>query len=174
MPYKPVEIANEFLRLPGAIGYITQMQLQKLTYIAHGWNLAINGEPLTDVEPKAWTYGPVYPSLYEHTKYYGREPIKREITSGDRTVYRFFGTGNPENEPAYRANLSRREREVIENVWRRYGHVSGTKLSELTHQPDSPWFKAYQREQGSALSSKEIRDHYLQLAEIAARTAAPI
>lgn len=169
MPHKPVAIANEFLRMPGALGALTQMQLQKLTYIAHGWNLAINGLPLTDVAPEAWPYGPVYPSLYEHTKYYGKSPITREITSGDTDAYRFFGDGKPEAEPAYTADLSPREREVIENVWLRYGKVSGIKLSEMTHQSDSPWVKAYQRGKGTSLRNSEIQTHYEELARIAAR-----
>ena len=174
MPHKPVAIANEFLRMPGALGSVTQMQLQKLTYIAHGWNLAINGEPLTDVEPEAWTYGPVYPSLYEHTKYYGKSPVTREITSGDTDLYRFFGNGKPEDQPAYSANLSVREREVIRIVWEKYGSVSGVKLSEMTHQQNSPWFKAYMRGRGEVLRNSEIKSHYEELAQIASKATASV
>ncbi len=42
------EIANEFLKMNGAMGRLTQMHLQKLVYIAHGWKLALVGEPLAD------------------------------------------------------------------------------------------------------------------------------
>ena len=60
------EIANEFIRRAAAEKRaLTQMQLQKLVYIAHGWNLAINGEKLTHDDPQAWDYGPVYRDLWE-------------------------------------------------------------------------------------------------------------
>jgi uncharacterized phage-associated protein len=40
-----------------------QMQLQELVYIAHGWCLAISGEPLTGERPEAMPYGPEYRRL---------------------------------------------------------------------------------------------------------------
>ena len=46
MVYRAVEIANDFLALPNTSGRVTQMKLQKLTYISHGWNLVINDAPL--------------------------------------------------------------------------------------------------------------------------------
>ncbi len=38
--FDPRAVANEFLKLNG--GPMNQMKLQKLVYMAHGWNLAIN------------------------------------------------------------------------------------------------------------------------------------
>jgi uncharacterized phage-associated protein len=63
------------------------MQLQKLVYIAHGWNLAINGTPLTSDIPAAWDYGPVYRDLFEALRAYGSNPVTQEIRAGD------FGPG---------------------------------------------------------------------------------
>ena len=74
------EIANEFIRRAAAEGRaLTQMQLQKLVYIAHGWNLAINGDKLTSDDPQAWDYGPVYRDLWNALRSYGRAPVTREI-----------------------------------------------------------------------------------------------
>ena len=127
MPHKAVAIANEFLLQPGAAETVTQMKLQKLCYFAHGWNLAINGNPLISDAPQAWNYGPVYRDLYEHTKYFGKEPVGRLITPGDSDVMRFFGDGK-KFEP-YKAELTSRELGVIEQIWNRYSNLSAIRLS---------------------------------------------
>ena len=73
MPHRAVSIANEFLKMPGAKETLIQMQLQKLVYLANGWNLAINGMPLVSDNAEAWDYGPVYRALYDHTKFFGKK-----------------------------------------------------------------------------------------------------
>ena len=78
------QIAKEFIRLGKADGVsFTQMQLQKLVYIAHGWNLAIDGEPLTHDAPQAWEYVPVHRELWQALRRYGRSPVTREIANGE-------------------------------------------------------------------------------------------
>ena len=166
MAHRAVEIANEFLRLPGAAGRLTQMHLQKLTYIAHGWNWAVNNEPLISDDIEAWSFGPVVRDLYDHTKFFGSQPIDRLITPDDSQVARFFGgTGEA---PAYRAPLTDREREVIRQVWDRYGKLSAIRLSELTHQPGTPWFQAFQHGRNATIDEEAIRAHYNALADRAA------
>jgi uncharacterized phage-associated protein len=165
-------IANEFIRMAAAEGrQLTQMQLQKLAYLAHGWNLAVNGVPLVSDEMQAWDYGPVFPMLYEHAKYFGSSPIPRPLTDKDDNRIEFFfadeagaGPGKP-----YVASLSDAERAVIDHVWRRYGTYSAFKLSDLTHKPGSPWFETYFGHGKSApIENDLVRKHYLELAERAA------
>ncbi|MBL4556355.1 MAG: hypothetical protein JKP98_01510 [Rhodobacteraceae bacterium] len=50
--HDPRAIANEFIKLNG--GNMNQMKLQKLVYISHGWNLAINREHLVSGRIEAW------------------------------------------------------------------------------------------------------------------------
>lgn len=77
-------IANEFIRRARADGRsLTQMQLQKLVYIAHGWNLAVNGRPLTVDAPKAGDFGPVYTELWGALRHYGGDPVTRDIRNCD-------------------------------------------------------------------------------------------
>jgi uncharacterized phage-associated protein len=168
MSHRAVAIANEFLRQPGACEQLTQMQLQKLTYFAHGWNWALNGAPLTGDQIEAWTFGPVYRDLYDHTKFFGKEPVGRLITPDDSEVARFFGDKKGAASP-YSADLTEREKQIIGRVWRRYGGLGGVALSRLTHQPGTPWFEAYKRGKNSAIDQDAIRQHYT---EIAARAAA--
>src|SRR6476619_3832573 len=109
MPNVSMAIANEFLKKPGALGVLTQMQLQKLTYIAHGWNLALNERRLVSDELEAWDYGPVYPMLYDHAKYFGKSPIPRLITDRDDDKIAFFVGDDAHGRP-YQANLSPAEK----------------------------------------------------------------
>lgn len=166
--HRSTAIANEFLRLAGP-GGLTQMQLQKLIYFAHGWSLALRGEPLTSDDVEAWAYGPVYRDLYDHTKYFGKQAITRPITPDDDSASRFFTRTSEKTEP-YKAELSPAERELIGAVWKRYGKLGGTRLSALTHQANTPWFKTGRNE---TIDSDLIKAHYEELANQArARLAA--
>lgn len=164
MPHPAVSIANEFLRLASPSGGLTQMALQKLTYFAHGWNWAINGEPLVNEKPQAWNFGPVYRELYDHTKFFGKKPIDRPITPSDNEIARFF-SADRKNDSPYSANLSDREKQVIKHVWQRYGSLGAIRLSELTHQPGTPWFNTFRSDRKNAVIEDElIKDHYDVLA----------
>jgi len=156
-------IANEFIRLAEAEGKrLTQMQLQKLVYIAHGWNLAINGEPLTRDDPRAWDYGPVYPELRRALRSYGRSPVSREIANSE------FVPGAFDDEPgnAAVADLTAAERSVIERVYRDYGKFHAFQLSALTHREGTPWSRIYRSGAGrfDDIPAGMIRDHFVDLA----------
>lgn len=160
------QIANEFLKMDGALGRLTQMHLQKLVYIAHGWKLALVGEPLADDVIEAWDYGPVFPDLYEHTKYNGKIPFSRLIARTDGNPFAFFDKDHV-NTP-YSADLSNTDREILSRVWKKYGRLSAFKLSDLTHKPNTPWFKAFHNHgKRSKIDDSEIQIHYSRLADAA-------
>ena len=153
-------IANEFIRLADAEGRtLTQMQLQKLVYIAHGWNLAINGAPLTVDEPQAWDYGPVYPELWKALRSYGREPVERLIKYRD---YMPFASSDKVAE----AELEDHERALIERVYSDYGKFPAFKLSALTHRDGTPWTQVYDDGAGKfdEIPADKIREHFVDLA----------
>lgn len=158
------EIANEFIRRAAEEGRaLTQMQLQKLVYIAHGWNLAINGEKLTHDDPQAWDYGPVYRDLWEALKAYGRRPVTREIRKGEYLPEML--DDQIAALPA-RAQLDDDERAIIDSVYRNYGSFHAFKLSALTHEPDTPWTHVYADGDGRfrKITSDQIRQYFLDLA----------
>lgn len=164
MAYRSVEIANEFLAQPGARGNLTQMQLQKLAYLANGWNWAINGDQLISDPVEAWLYGPVYRDLYEHTKFFGKEPLTRFVTPDDSEAARVFGYTGERGTP-YAARLAPRERSVVAHVWNRYGKLSGAQLSSLTHQRGTPWFATYTGQgKSTPIDQSLIKRHYDHLA----------
>lgn len=151
--HSPVAIANEFMARRADTAWPQQMYIQKLVNAAHGWNLAINGTPLVDEAPEAWDNGPVFRSVWNHIRDYGYRGDACKLTDPI--------TGEPVS-----ARLSHDEQAVIDHVWRKYGSLSANKLSDMTHEPGTPWYSAYfKRGRNSDLDEEEIRAHYLQLAK---------
>lgn len=155
MPYGAIKVANEFLRLgrmeqpPRAL---TPLQLIKLVYIAHGFSLVYLPEPLLSEPPQAWQYGPVVPSLYHSIKQYGAGPITTQIE----------GDTDPQQ-------LSDEARRLIKAVYDTYAHFSGTQLSNMTHQPNTPWSQTWTAAGKNAVIPNEIiQAHYRELAQRAA------
>ena len=152
--HRPEAIANEFLRRRGKAAWPQQMYLQKLVYIAHGWNLAINEEPLVNEAPEAWDNGPVFRSLWNH--------IRDHWYSSEDCLLR-----DPDDNKVIEAKLLPEEKEVIDHVWSKYSQYSAEDLSKMTHEPNTPWHSAYLgRGRNSALEENEIRNHYTQLAMV--------
>ena len=154
--HSPIAIANEFVRRAGTNARLSSMQLQKLVYIAHGWNLAVTGTPLVAGRLEAWDNGPVFPELYRSTRHLARD--------ADGLLLDADGT------PAAAA-LDDGERELLAAVWDRYGNMPAERLSALTHEPDTPWTKAYlEHGRNATIPNDVIESHYLELGR-AARTA---
>lgn len=149
-------IANEFLNRARQRGVsLTNMQLQKLPYIAHGWSLATLGEPLIIQQPQTWAYGPVYPGLYDNLKRYGAGPVDALIRENNTSPF------EDERGEVASVNLSELERDLIDAVWEEYGSFTGIKLSRITHQPGTPWTATMQQNGPySDISNDCIRQHY--------------
>lgn len=150
--HRPEAIANEFLRRRADQTWPQQMLVQKLTYIAHGWNLAINGEPLSYVAPEAWDNGPVFREIWDNIKSFGyRGPNCTLI--------------DPATGAEYRSNFTANEIAVIDHVWNKHRFDTANKLSQMTHEPETPWWRAYfGRGRNAPLDTNDIHQHYYQLA----------
>jgi uncharacterized phage-associated protein len=105
--------------------FITNLKLQKLSYYAQGFYLAINDEPLFPEVIEAWQHGPVVPDLYQEYKIYGANPIP---IPGD-IDFSLFNT---------------EIRELLDEVYCVYGQFSPWKLRDMTHS-EPPWIEAYQK-----------------------------
>lgn len=122
--YSPLNIANKFIKLACEAGTpITQMQAQKLVYIAHGISLGYKGQPLLSTPVCAWRYGPVVPVLYNSLKGYGRSPIHQPIPLPSVLT----------------EQLDTWADQLVGNVFNVYGKYSAEQLSEFTHREGTPW-----------------------------------
>jgi len=111
---------------------ISPMKLQKILYFLHGNYLAITGEPLINEGFRRWDYGPVLPSVYQELRNYGGLPIDDYIKQYDKERGEF--------RPLFvNTNALPRFNDILEQVWGTYSGVSALKLSDLTHEPGSPW-----------------------------------
>ena len=163
--HRPEAVANEFLEHAGVHG-LTQLQIQKLVYIAHGWTLVIENKPLTNEQPEAWDRGPVYPNLRKRLVYTGSKPTSRKIHENDHDPITWFYEKARGKE--IKAKFSAQESSIIENVWERYKTYDGFKLSNLTHQKDTAWYNTYHNDGRNHVISDDLtREHYEKLAKLA-------
>lgn len=149
MPYSAAAVANEFLRLARRdLKRLTNMQLQKLVYIAHGFHLAITGQPLFYNNVHAWPWGPVIPKLYNRLKKYGSGIVSEQI---------------PRDESSPEGDIAPLAKSIIENVWRSYGQRSGPELSRVTHKADTPWSQTWNTEKYGIIPNELIQTYYRRL-----------
>ena len=117
------------------------MQVQKLVYFAHGYHLALTGEPLVVDDIKAWNFGPVIPSLYNDLRRYGNGVVEAPIEGFALPVEEFVQA-------------------LVAKIFELYGKISGPRLSAATHTPDSPWDKVYKEAKFSVIPNELIRDYF--------------
>jgi uncharacterized phage-associated protein len=168
MPYPAAAIANEFLHLAKEENrHLTPMKLLKLVYFAHGWYLALAGRPLINEPVEAWKFGPVISSLYHALKKFGNTPI-REFVTEDAC----FGFADP-NPHVFSIDdaQDKAENTVAKNlakrIWELYGGFSPFQLSNLTHEPGSPWHgtTTKDKKRNAPISEDSIRKYFLGQAE---------
>lgn len=146
MAYSSLSVANAFIELAKNEGKaLTNMQLQKLVFFAHGYTLAFLDRELTSDTIKAWTFGPVYSLLYNTLRIYGRNPIQESLP------------GIPE----VAQNSS--ELQVIESVWNAYKFHSAYQLSNISHNIGSPWHQVWNSDKFGEIPDSITRDYYKRL-----------
>jgi len=139
--YPVLTIADEMLRIAKRKGrQLTPMQLMKLVYIAHGWSLAVMGRDIFSDRIEAWKFGPVIPTLYQAAKRFGRDEIPNSLV---------------DDSPS--GILDEEMQAFLDDVFLKYGHLSGIQLSNLTHMAGTPWSEVYE----GGMTNNEISDHLI-------------
>ncbi len=170
MPFPAVAVANEFLAIAKTQGVaLTPMKLQKLVYFAHGWCLALTGQPLIRERIEAWQYGPVIPSIYHELKGVGNGNISGPATNlvmQDGKI--FFKAQTLEDFPE--SEERKNAQEIIARVFAMYGKYSAFQLSNATHSEGTPWRQAYkQDERRVPIPNETIRTYFQGLANAPGR-----
>lgn len=168
MPFSSIVIANAILDIAWNSGSveITQMKLQRLVLLAHGWHLATTGIPLLDERVKAREYGPVIESIADACKIWGNAPITRRIN-------------NPQWELSMMPPPDTLE--FLKWIWRNFGYLSAAYLTNLTHAEGAPWRTVYETEltergylrKGTNIPEYLIKHYFEQQLKIAQEVPAP-
>ncbi len=109
-------IANAFLEK----SEMSHKKLQKLCFYAQSWHLYYFDTEITDSVFQAWVHGPVSPELYQ--------------------VYKDYGWNQIEKNPTH-IELNEQAQNIVDEVYRVYGELSGDELEALTHS-EMPWKNA--------------------------------
>jgi uncharacterized phage-associated protein len=153
MAYDAKAVANYILDLATVDGEaVSPMKLQKLIYYAHGWHLALTGEPLITDEIEAWGYGPVVPSIYRDFKSFGNEPITSPAQDFSWRKGKVV-VSTPEIPTGEAHETSR---QILRRVWSVYKDWTALQLSKMTHAPNAPWSQVVAPYGGKTPISLEI------------------
>ena len=152
--YSSILVADYILRRAAvaSIG-LTQFQIIKQTFIAHGRHLAVTGKPLILDRIEAWKHGPVIPVLYQALKVYGNGPVP---------AFSYCGTpaSSDERDEFFKNTLPDQARSIIEGVVRDYGDWSVSEIYQLCHEPGTPWKTCYTGEYGVEIPDSVIQQYY--------------
>ena len=124
MAYPALSVAKHMLEASG--WRLTNLQLQKLLYIAHMLWLGERGEPLVEESFEAWDYGPVVPVVYHRAKCFGARAI------------RWLDAPSEIDDPDVREHL--------DDVVNKLGGLTGGQLVAITHWNKGAWAKRYRPE----------------------------
>lgn len=153
MCYSAKAVANAFIEAAREENRpISNLVLQKLVFLAHGWYLGLTKKPLTCDIIEAWQYGPVFPSLYKELAKYGAGKVTELIPSKDKIL---------ENSDTF---------DFIKTIFNKYGQYTSGQLISLTHEKDSPWDKTWQEGRGRSLQidNYSILEYYSEKVKKAA------
>ena len=147
--HSAIDASYKLLQLAKKKGIeLSNLQVQKLVYIAHGYTLALTGKPLIEDTVQAWKYGPVLHDVYHKLKVHGRDKVPTENIE----------------DISFEPEFSAEEISCMEGVLNLYGEDTPGSLISITHQDDTPWSYAWvKREAGekfTAIRDEDIKAHY--------------
>ncbi len=145
MSVGPLEAAKHACAASGWT--LTNLQLQKILYIAHMLYLGRTGQRLIDGELfEAWDYGPVLPSVYRKVSSFGSGKIRDGFWAVDDLDEDFWDAD---------------EAKEISKAVAKLKDVSPFKLVDIVHDDRSAWAQVYSPYSRSAVIEDDlIADEY--------------
>jgi len=126
---------------------LSNLELQKLLYLAEMYNLGMYDEPLIDGEFEAWDYGPVVPDVYLRTRGFGKDPIPN--------VFHWV-SAVPQGS---------REYAMLKEIASQAKKFTAGQLVNITHWSRGAWAKHYSSGvHGIRIPKSDIRQEYIDRA----------
>jgi len=120
---------------------LSNLQIQKMLYLAQMFHMGETGEPVFDDDFEAWKLGPVLPNVYQQAKIYGSKPVKSLFTNSRI------------EDGSKRKILARTLAELPDH--------SPWKLVSITHWDGGAWAKHYSDgDRGSMIPKGDILAEY--------------
>lgn len=135
---------------------LTNLELQKLIYLAHMFHLGHHKEPLIKEHFEAWDYGPVQPALYHHIKVYGSSKVKS-----------MFHLGNQIDDDGTEAK-------ILDKVCAQLSSKPARWLVAVTHWQEGAWAKHYNSKSlGKIIPNDDVMKEYIDRENNAANRKQP-
>ncbi len=119
---------------------ITNLLLQKVLYYAKAISYLFNGASIIKEQCEAWRLGPVFPTVYDKYKEFGKQEIKLNLS-----------------EEYIQSLLTEEEKEIVKFVLNTFGIYNAWFLRDLTHK-EEPWIIARGNLGESDASNNVIED----------------
>lgn len=119
---------------------LSNLQMQKVLYIAHMLHLGRTATPLFPERFEAWEWGPVVPTLYRHNKAFKSAPIQP------------FASGS------YQAGST--QFLAVEDAYALTRLMTPGQLISCLHKPGGAWEKHYDASGSSVIQNSDIVDEF--------------
>lgn len=151
-------LANYILELANERGIkLRPLKLMKLTYIAHGFILALLGRSALNPRfdrVEAWRYGPVIPSVYHSFKIYGHDPITEKTTI-------FLPKEDGKDFEVFTPELNDEDmRKACKIAFLKFNKFTGGELVDMLHAHGTPWEAYYQEGQNNEIPDSVTCRYY--------------
>ena len=160
MDMHPAILVSDYI-LSKSEGRMTQLQVIKLAYIAHGYTLAILDRELIEDPVEAWKHGPMFRVVYSALRKYNAEPIPNLYYDNTKLDDE---KRLKERQRFFEEIMQYDERIILDKVLKEYGDLTAFELIGITSEPGTPWSQYYVKGQrGTEIPSDAIRDYYTNL-----------
>jgi uncharacterized phage-associated protein len=105
---------------------VSNLELQKILYVAQMYHLGQTGEPLVAEGFEAWDYGPVVPAVYARAKGFGKGPVPN--------VFHWIPPAPPAS----------REHQTLQAISESTRNFTPGQLVDITHWEGGAWAAVYQ------------------------------